>query len=496
MSRKALRILRNCTSLDCRLLAKSIKSIDIEEAMEFLSLLQDDEIPIFLYNHISVSLYSFSIRLTLEHIARNRPRTVWKTTFSNPLICEKIAHLLGLQFRIMDVMYPTILPLMLQIKDLRILSEVLCHILIGFFMIMEGEKYFHKYSPIIFRTLERQGLDHENLITSYIKASNASTLSRVQLIKAIKLINKYKDAASPWEIIQENVIGSTAKFVWDTMCGKTSSQISIIELEKLQKYANSHQINDAKSMNHRQLCAKLANVTFNLTEECDLNDIDPWTMESMSEIPKERWYKIGKNCFDINSLNHAVEQGMTVNPFDRTLLDKHAIKTRYNLLHNTFRQNKIDAIRAVPTLSKEQYTSQLLATIWGKMKYPLPIPEFLKATENELNNVFESLKNYPVVPLTNQEIEKFRSSSSNRNTKLEIIIQILQRLFSLPENEMSTTLSTAIELSLNENIRVKRSRDDDESEERSSQQRRLSDNVGGRKKRKQSTRKSRKKSRR
>ncbi len=450
-----------------------LKDISSEQMQEVLQNVSDDNLMTILFN---IDRYSYGTKDVLKHISDKGNKELLKELVNHQYIHHFFLDSLHDIYKVL----PVVLPIMLSKNKISLVYETLDQIFRSF---DEENTYFYRaFSHLIVNTLEERGFNIRKEMKKYIKELEIDGPERNIIWRGIKLLEQYKNY-SPWSSLKNNVVGSTSKYVWDYICGKNSSNITFKDLQNLRKFAAAQGIVNSNLMNHRQICAELSKVVNDNNVQCDPSDVDPWTMENMSEIPKERWYKIGNNCFDIDSLHEAIKQGIRTNPFDRTTLNTVDIGKRYNFLQNTSRTNKIEELKKIPMPSKEQYTNQILLATWSHMHYPIPITDFLKASENELDKVMESLKMFPVITLKNQELEKY-DKSENRDQKFDTIVSILLRLSSLPENEYTKTMYTAIEVSLNDNIKVKRRRDENDiDDEHITQRRRISSSSGGKRRR-------------
>ena len=395
----ALEALNKCSDLVCFSnpdFEKDVLRIPIQLLDEFLN-----KVPDKFFNTLA---YKFSFedekkfQKVLNHIVYHRSELVWRYIFMTGEIASRLSEAFKLAPEAYMKMLPVILPIFLLYRP---------HIYRNFlYKIVQYLKFeeiltYKKNSKTIMDILDEKGIDLEK---EMIELKKETRVDMYSVKRVVENLNQYSNYSySTWKTLQSNVLGSTSKYIWDTICGKTSKNVTKKDVNKLKEFASVHGITNVENMNHRQLCARLSDVSQYSTADCDVNDVDPWTMESMSEIPRERWYKIGQNCFDINSLNEAVKRGDTFNPFNRSWLDVEDIRKRHNIVQNTIKTNKIHELKDVPMLTKEQYISQILLNVWGHMKYPVPLSDFLKASENELDMVFESFKKFALIILTRKD---------------------------------------------------------------------------------------------
>lgn len=109
-------------------------------------------------------------------------------------------------------------------------------------------------------------------------------------------------------------------YTWDKSC-ETLGDRRTTKLTKLRALASELGI-EAKDLNKTALCHALSERAkrpfFPDAHDCDLETVDPWTLEKMAATPPLKRYKIGQHCFDLQSLEKAVQIGTTKNPFDRS----------------------------------------------------------------------------------------------------------------------------------------------------------------------------------
>jgi len=415
--------------------------------------LSDEDIAKVLIASYSVSDDKFDA--VFNHIAQHRSSALWVSLSNNKNIFAGTVQRFNHPdiFQSLDKMLPVILPSMIK-KRSFVPSYVLSYVFEALYAQPNKKALFEKYGKIISPTLMEKNLDPREVYRASLRSANVRA-------DALKWLLPGK---SLWNVLKGSIIESSSKFLWDTICSKRVTQQDV---DKLRTWATLHGIPNAETMSGRELCARLANVSLPI-DSCGQDDIDPWSQESMHEIPPYRWYKIGNNCFDIQSLHEAVKRGERRNPFDRSPLDVNAIEQRYDLIANTYAINRLQALKEVPMVTKQQYLTQTLANIWSVFKYPVSIDAFLKASETDLDNVMDSMISFNVIPLTTNEVQRYRNSVG-KDKKFDVLVGIMQRILSLPTGELTTTIYAAMELALNENIKVRRRRRDEmESETESS----------------------------
>jgi hypothetical protein len=443
-----------------------LKRLTPEEISELLMFLPDEDMGKVLKRSYTARDEQKFIAI-FNHIGQHRTSAVWMSLAEDEDVMHAAIGRFGYPeiFDSLNRMLPVILPIFLS-QEIYNDWYVVLYLFRAFLAQPKKQELFQKYGDFISRELISQGRDPKELFKAaiaYIDDEN----DRKEIWRLLPKRNW-------WDVLKKSVIGFSAKFLWDTICRTTPSQQDV---EKLREWAAAHGIPNAEKMNGRQLCVTLASVHLP-ADDCDPEDIDPWSQESMYEIPPHRRYKIGDHCFDIQSLHEAVQKGERRNPFDRSPLDVSAIQNRYALIRNTYKMNPLHGLRDIPIMNKQQFLTQTLANIWSVFKYPVPIEAFLRASEPELDNVLHALASYSVIPLTTNEVQRYKSAKE-RDAKFDILVQIMQRIISLPENEYTTTIHTAMELALNENIHVrKRTRSEDDSESPTHRPR-----IGGRKRR-------------
>ena len=101
-----------------------------------------------------------------------------------------------------------------------------------------------------------------------------------------------------------------------------------------------------------------------------------------------------------------------------------------------------------------------------EVKYPPSSEDFLKSDDEILDKIWNDLTEFDVLPILNAEKKRY-SECTTRDEKITSIIRTIERLFSLPNDGYTSTREQAVELALNDNIRMrnKRRRDDDDSSE-------------------------------
>jgi len=434
------------------LLHKIFSRTTPEELGMLMLHLPDQDIAKMLATSYIAELDRFDV--VFEHIAQHRSPALWASLVSQKNIFEQTVAKFARPniFQSLERMLPVILPLMIQNRSYRYQPwYVLSYLFRALYAQPNRRFLFKKYGDIISRMLLERGMDPREV---YIDSLKYDKDFRDNALKWLLPRDK-----PLWNVLKESVIGSSSKFLWDTICSKSVTQQDV---GKLRTWATLHGIPNAETMSGRQLCARLANVSLPI-DSCKQDDIDPWSQESMHEIPPYRWYKIGNNCFDIRSLHEAVKRGEQRNPFDRSPLDTNAIEQRFDLIANTYAINRLQALKEVPMVTKQQYLTQTLANIWSVFKYPVSIDAFLKASETDLDNVLDSMIAFSVIPLTTNEVQRYRNSVG-KDEKFDVLVGIMQRILSLPTGELTTTIHAAMELALNENIKVRRRRQRDEME--------------------------------
>ncbi len=331
-------------------------------------------------------------------------------------------------------------------KNFRHLEDFVGMILrILYATLKDNKEVFLKYSNFILEALSDKeiGWDPDEVIAAALKyGSNKEQILRLM-------------TGSDWDKLRKKVVGTSSVRVWDPLCRVTdTSRVTEADLTFLRNKARFYEIENWEKLNVRQLCAGLAKVNIS-NHDCSLEDSDPWSMEAMSDIPRHRWYKIDKHCFDIESLHEAIKRGETTNPFTRAELPVQDILARYNAINTYYNPKKKVAsyLENVPMLTREHLRSQTLGTIWSHFRYPIPVSSFLTANEKELDDCIEAMQSYSAIPLSQNEVERYLTAG-NRDAKFAVLLQILQRLVSLPRTENTATIEQAIEMALQDSITV------------------------------------------
>lgn len=284
--------------------------------------------------------------------------------------------------------------------------------------------------------------------------------------------------SSLWALLRKKVRGNLFTYVWDQFCRTFGSG----ELEKYRNLAREFGIQNVENMNKAQLCVEFNKLPLSVLQQdaanCNLDDTDPWSLDNIGDIPPFRRYKIGHQCFDLNSLEEAIKRKEKVNPFTREQLPLEDIQRTLEKSSRMLRtdENFLNRMRATPLLTKQAHMSQLIGNIWSKLPYPTSPENFLAASETELNNMWKEMLQYDVLP-----VRSMSHTFANSADKHLALLNILQRLVDLPEDEYANTRYLAIATALNNNIKARRHRDqEDDDDFPISQRLRL---EGGRKRR-------------
>lgn len=278
---------------------------------------------------------------------------------------------------------------------------------------------------------------------------------------ALKILKSLK--GSSWSSLRTQVKSQSSifKYTWDQFCSIFGSQ----DVEKYRKLASELNIPGASKMNKAQLCTALNNIKSKYLQDeamnCALDDVDPWTMDSINDIPPYRRYRIGENCFDIVSLMDSIEKGQTSNPFNRQELPVADIIDKFSKIQKMLksRDDFYERVTETPILSHKSILSQKLGQIWSQMKYPTSIDNFLNANEVELDNVVDELSNYDVLNINLQDLTKYKRSSNKHDSLADLMF----RITILPLDEHTSTRLLALEIGLNNNIRNRNKRKFSES---------------------------------
>ena len=356
-----------------------------------------------------------------------------------------------------------------------------------------SDALFSKYGPFIVSILE---YNHE----LYESGSTDRTLLRAlqhHPVPERNRIIKLLKGTDPWGLVKKNVVHN--RYVWSSTCAKSDEERTYEkDMRRLRQFAKVHGIRNANKLMLEDLCSKLDEVAKTLPlDDCDLTDKDPWTQEEVRNIPPYRRYKIDRHCFDIDSLYQALQHGQTRNPLNRDLLDINAISGRYGLVRNTYttRDKFYQSIRDDPVETRQTSMAQILADIWAHLTYPVAISAFQAATEAQLDDIMVKLSSFGVIPASVVNIADYQRQEG-KEAKFGALVNVLQRVFLLPQNENSSTIANAVDYALNDVLRNRRQREEDPSDEVNPSQRRRLEGGTRNGKRKKSSRKTERKRRR
>ena len=146
-------------------------------------------------------------------------------------------------------------------------------------------------------------------------------------------------------------------------------------------------------------------------------------METMSEIPPYRRYKIGNHCFDLFSLASSIKSGATANPYTRENLPVDDIMDHFGIISKlmTTKSSLIDDVRNSSILSKEGIQKQKFTQVLTKMRYPISMDAFFKADDHIMDKIFDDFINFRIIPITNQDRIAFQTSDNKHYTIIDIM---------------------------------------------------------------------------
>ena len=455
-----------------------LSSIDIPDLVQLLPRVEDEDLSMML----ETSYVSWKpgrpgteypvFAAIFNHIAQHRPRQVALKIFSDAQVMSNAWARLDLPvldsfLTILPALLPVIIPKWAPYQISSFLSDALTA------LHKHAKDALQHIGPLITRELRNAGLDSDRM---YKDALRSYPDIRKEILALLS-----PPRPGLWDRVKGAVF-EYGTYVWDPMCRRSGDDA--VDIKKLRGIAADLNLPGADTMNKRALCAELAKFTVPMSD-CDLDAMDPWSMELIKDIPPHRRYKIGSHCFDIESLREAVVRGDTTNPYDRTKIDRAEIEARHNLLSKIYQPGALATIRNSPLLTQEQMRTSALATIWSHLPNPIPIESFLAATDAELEAVITELSTYEAVPLTDNELTQFNLAAN----KHDFMIRVFQRL--LADDDGIVAQGIRVALKRIPVRRRRRERDAEDSDEPARQRQR----VGGRYQSRRKTRKSRSRSR-
>lgn len=286
---------------------------------------------------------------------------------------------------------------------------------------------------------------NESCLEEYIRAVD-KVFSRVpNQAKHLKIYFLPGSEGYNWDTVRRKV--RTGKnmltFIWDELCAKPGA-----DMNELQHIASSLGI-EVAGKTKRELCMELAFIkTKEMTAPaCDITDADPWTMDSMGDIPPYRRYKVGNRCFDIFSLRTAIENGTTTNPFDRTPLPVDKILQRSQYLDSILQEADtfLENLSQVP-INHQALLRQRATNLFSRINYAIDISVFLSSTAEQVSKVLRALHDFEVTRITIQEQRAFAAADSSEK-KISVLLDIIERLFSIDDENRSSRI-LAVQLSL------------------------------------------------
>ena len=273
----------------------------------------------------------------------------------------------------------------------------------------------------------------------------------------IQWVNGMWRSENVWDMVRREIKNNPYRFTFQQPC-MTPDNVS--EVKAIAESINLR--TDGKSK--RDICTSLTDF-IEKRPECNLDETDPYSMDTMNEIPPYRRYKIGNQCFDLFSLVSSIQSGSTTNPFTRDKLPVDDIMERYNNVTKLVisKSSLVEDVRNSSILSLEGMQKQKFTHVLTKMRYPISMDSFFRADESIMDKIFNDFINFQIIPISNQEKIAYETSDN----KHYAIIDIMYRIANHTDNENTPTIIQAMEIALNDNvpnINVRRGRVDDDDE--------------------------------